>query len=129
MPPGPPRDLSECVKRDAALLEQLGWEAFVKHCCPRSDFLSLDNVEHTARRILKEYKHRGVPVRLATEPWTLEQINEAIARGAHPSCGKAVNFLCEEFVDMINKGQFVVLPADITTKLQGLRVLPMGVVP
>ena len=127
--PEMPVDLGEYVRRDAALLEKLGWDEFVKHRRPRSDFSSLDNVDHTARRILKEYKHKGVPVRFATEAWTLERVNEAIARGAHPSCDQAVEFLCEEFVDMIDKRQFIVLPATSAKKLPGLRVLPMGVIP
>ena len=86
-------------------------------------------MDHSAKYILKQYRDRGVPVRLSTGPWTAERLGAALARGAHPSCDKALEFLCEEFVDMVNKGQFVVLPAEIAKRLPGLRVSPMGVVP
>ena len=32
-------------------------------------------------------------------------------------------------MDMVNKGQFVLLPADVAKKLHGIRVSPMGVIP
>ena len=98
-------------------MEDLGWEAFVCHCRPRSDFADLANMKHTALPVFKQYRDRGVPVRLSTEPWTAERLEAALARGAHPSCDKATGFLCEEFVDMVNKGQFVVLPAKVAKKL------------
>ena len=65
----------------------------------------------------------------STKLWTSEKVDAAISRGAHPSCNKSLAFLCEEFVDMINKGQFVVLPAEVTKKLPGIPVSPMGVIP
>merc|ERR1711923_298413 len=117
------------MQRDAELVEDLGWEAFVHHHRPRSDFNDLANVTHTAFPALKQYRDRGVPVRLSTEPWTAERLEAALARGAHPSCDKATGNLCKEFVDMINKGQFVVIPAKVAKKLRGIRVSPMGVVP
>ena len=126
LPPGTSEELGKCVARDAKLVTQLGWEGFVRHHRPRGDLTDLRNVDHTAKHILKQYRDRGVPVRLLTGPWTTEQLEAALARGAHPSCDKALEFLCEEFVDMVNKGQFVVLPAEIAKRLPGLRVSPMG---
>ena len=101
---GAVHELGKCVERDAKLVEDLGWEAFVRRHQPRSDFADLANVRHTALPVLKQYRDRGVPVRLSTEPWTAERLEAALARGAHPSCNKAIDFLCEEFVDMVNKG-------------------------
>ena len=40
-----------------------------------------------------------------------------------------MEFLSKEFVDMIHKGQWVVLPASIARKLQNLQVSPPRVVP
>ena len=117
LPAGAIRELGKCVERDAKLVEDLGWEAFVRHHQPRSNFANLANVRHSALPVLKQYRDRGVPVRLSTEPWTAERLKAALARGAHPSCDKATGFLCEEFIDMINKGQFVVLPAKVAKKL------------
>ena len=129
LPPGISEELGKCVARDAELVTQLGWEGFVKHHRPRGDLTDLRNVDHSAKHILRQYRDRGVPVRLSTGPWTAERLEAALARGAHPSCDKALEFLCEEFIDMVNKGQFVVLPAEVAKKLPGLRVSPMGVVP
>ena len=53
---------------DLQLVQELGWEEFVKHRRPRGDLTSLDNVEHTARHILKQYQDRGVPVHFCTGP-------------------------------------------------------------
>jgi hypothetical protein len=40
-----------------------------------------------------------------------------------------IDFLQEEFVDMINKGQWVILPAKAVLQLPGLQLSPPGVVP
>ena len=120
LPPGTSQELGKCVARDAELVRKLGWEGFVKHRRPRGDLTTLENVDHTARHILKQYRDRGVPVRFTSGPWSKDQLDAALARGPHPSCDKSTNFLCKEFVDMIKKGQFVVLPADVARTLKGL---------
>ena len=95
----------------------------------RGDLSSLTNVHHRAKRLLKHYKNRGAPVKFSTMDWSRERISQALARGAHQSCMAYVDFLCDEFVDMIQKGQFVILPASEAMKLPGLRISPPGVVP
>ena len=110
-------ELERCVKCDTQIVEDLGWEAFIRRHQPCSNFADLAKVTHTALPVLKQYRDRGVPVRLSTEPWTAERLEAALARGAHPSCDKATGFLRKEFVDMINKGQFVVLPAEVAKKV------------
>ena len=94
----------------------------------RSD---LNNItfNHPAARLLKIYKNRGVPVRLSSKPWSKQRLDQAIARGAHPSCLPFHDFLHEEFVDMIDKGQWVILPYSLAKSLPGLRLSPPGVVP
>ena len=80
----------------------------------------LDNIDHSDKKLLKEFKTKGVPVHFSTEPWTSKKVDAAISRGAHPSCNKSLAFLCEEFVNMINKGQFVVLSAKVAKTLPGI---------
>ena len=63
---------------------------------------------------------RGVPVKFSTPPWTKSQINQALHRGAHKSCHEYVDFLHKEFSDMIEKGQWVVLPVSVAKGLPGL---------
>ena len=124
-----PTDIGEFIDRDVKLLKQLGWHGLVTHRRPRGDFASLNNVLHPARRLLHLYKHHGAPVKFATPPWTRRQVQRALHRGPHNSCHDYVDFLHSEFIDMINKGQWVVLPYSAVRHLPGLRVSPPGVVP
>lgn len=122
-------ELGKYVKADAALLKELGWTQFVQRLRTRSDFASLDEVHHPARRLLNFYKHRGAPVKLATEPWSAGRVHAALSRGPHKSCAEYLDFLREEFVDMRSKMQWVVLPISAVEHLPGLRISPPGVVP
>ena len=122
-------ELGELIRRDVELLRQEGWSALVRSRRARGDFASLDNVDHPARRLLKLYKHRGVPVKLSTPAWSRERCLAALERGPHKSCEDYIDFLEEEFVDMVRKGQWVILPAADALGLPGLRASPPGVVP
>ena len=124
-----PPDLGEFVARDVLLLRQLGWHGLVSRRRSRGDFASLINVNHPARHLLHLYKHRGAPVRFSTPPWTRHQIERALLRGPHKSCNEYIDFLNTEFVDMISKGQWIVLPYSDVKHLPGLRLSPPGVVP
>lgn len=124
-----PQELGELIRQDVELLSRVGWRSFVKLKRGQGDFASLDNVDHPARRLLLHYKHRGAPVKFSSAPWTRTQVNDAVKRGPHRSCTEYIDFLEEEFVDMIQKGQWVILPASVAKKLPGLRISPPGVVP
>lgn len=124
-----PVELGEYIERDVKLLQQLGWSRLVKQRRSRGDFSSLDHVHHPANRLLKLLKHRGAPVKCSTSPWSQQQISRAINRGPHKSCFEYLDFLKEEFADMIAKGQWLVLPASSVKDLPGLRISPPGVVP
>jgi len=122
-------ELGEYITRDVALLKRLGWTEFIRQRRCKGNIATLDDVHHPAKRLLKLYKHRGAPVKFATKPWSRQRINQAIKRGPHKSALEYLEFLKEEFVDMIEKGQWIVLPASEARKLPGLRVSPTGVVP
>ncbi|KAL3809642.1 hypothetical protein ACHAXA_003728, partial [Cyclostephanos tholiformis] len=94
-----------------------------------SNFSALDNVPHPARRLLRHYKHCGAPVKFSTPPWTRHQLQRALSRGLHKSAHEYQDYLAEEFVNMINKGQWVVLPFSSVRHLPGLRISPPGVIP
>ena len=66
---------------------------------------------------------------METAAWSRDRVSAALERGAHRSCREHLEFLHEEFTDMIAKSQWVVLPADAVADLPGLRVSPPGVVP
>ena len=52
-----PSDLGDLIVRDASALKQLGWHGLVNQRRPTSDFSSLDNLPHPARRLLRSYAH------------------------------------------------------------------------
>ncbi|KAL7518348.1 hypothetical protein ACHAWF_000185, partial [Thalassiosira exigua] len=96
---------------------------------PVSDFASLDNVYHPAKRLLHFYKHRGAPVKFSTPPWTRRQVKHALARGPHKSSLEYLDFLREEFVAMISKGQWITVPAHVARDLPASASPPLELFP
>ena len=119
----------ELVDGDTKLLRKKGLAELIRQRRVDSDFATLENVIHPARSLLKFYRERGAPVKFSTKPWSREQIDGALQRGAHRSCFEHLEFLEDEFVDMIQKGQWIVLPASEVKNLTGFRLSPPGVVP
>jgi hypothetical protein len=70
-----------------------------------------------------------MPVKFSTPPWTCLQVQSALSRGPHKSAHDYIDYLKEEFVDMINKGQWLVLPYSAVHALPRLRIPPPGVIP
>jgi hypothetical protein len=66
---------------------------------------------------------------MKTPPWNLEQKRQALERGSHQSSKQHIGFLCEDFVDLMRKNQWVLLPADMVLHEPNLRSSPLGVVP
>ena len=67
---------------------------------------NLSNVDnHPVRRLLRLYKHRGVPVNFSSLKWSRTKIKAALLIRAYKSCNKHIDFLNKEFIDMIKKGQ------------------------
>jgi hypothetical protein len=124
-----PSDLGGLIACDTALLQQLGWHGLVAHCCPTSIFASLDNLYHPAWCLLRLYMHRGALVKFATPPWTHQQLQCALSKDPHCSFFEYIDLPQEDFVDMINKGQWVILPAKAVLHLPGFQLSPPGVVP
>ena len=60
------------------MVKRLGWKKFVLQRRAKGDFTSLDGVHHPVKRLLKNYKSRGVPVKVSTEPWSQGAINAAL---------------------------------------------------
>lgn len=121
--------LQSMIDTDVADFKRLGWTEFVKHKRPSDDFGSLHDLHHPARRLLRQYKHRGAPVVLHSSAWTPDQINTACLRGPHKSCYEYIDFLEEEFITMLHKQQWVLLPYDAVKQLRHLHLSPPGVVP
>jgi hypothetical protein len=62
-------------------------------------------------------------------PWTLHQKLAALDRGSHQSAKQHMEFLCGEFVDTIEKGQWILLPAKLILNNCHLRLSPLWAVP
>ena len=77
---GVPGKLGKLISRDVKLVEELGWEEFVKRRRGRGDLTEMIRVNHPARRILRRYALRGVPVKMHTKDWDGKKLSEAVAR-------------------------------------------------
>ena len=131
--PPPPVDISNdlgtYITRDVNLLREKGWRSFVKSRRQRGDFADVATLPHPANRLLQHYKVHGAPVKFSTRPWKKATLERALRRGPHRSCLEHLEFLHEEFIDMITKQQWVVLPYSEVKDLPGLRLSPPGVIP
>lgn len=124
-----PPELGKYIERDVKLINTLGWREFVRQRRPTSDLGPMHSINHPAKRLLQHYRKHGAPVKFSTKPWPRQRIEQSLRRGAHKSCFEYLEFLEEEFIDMINKDQWVILPYSVVKDLPGLRLSPPGVVP
>lgn len=122
------RNIGKLIDTDRELFRKVGWKKFVKAKRSRVDLTDC-LVDHPASHVLSQYKKRGVPVRFSTKKWDKDRIDTALQRGSHRSCFEYLDFLEEEFYDMMQKGQWVILPYDDVKDLPNLRLSPPGVVP
>ena len=126
---GVPPELGKLIERDSRLVQELGWEEFVRRRRQRGDLTEMENVDHPARSLLRRYHARGVPVVTHEGRWSEEKLRQAVKRGPHPSANLHLEFLFTEFLQMINNKQWVILPYSVAKSLKNLRISPPGVVP
>ena len=98
---GLPEELGELIQHDVAAVRKLGWEEFVRERRGKGDLADMSSIHHPARRILKHYAFRGVPVRLHDKGWNKQRVVEAVDQGPHASAKIHSSFLWEEFIDML----------------------------
>ena len=72
-------NISSDITQDTAIIKELVWHQFVAQRRSRSEFASLDKVDHPAQRLLKFYKERGAPVKMTTKPWYQDPISAALS--------------------------------------------------
>ena len=117
-----PDNIGKYFVRDAEVVTRLGWTEFLHRRRGRGDFASLSEVNNSARRLLRQYKHRGAPVVLMAGEWSEGERLAALKRGPHKYSTEHAPFLCEDFALMVEKGQWVVLPYLVAKRLPGLRL-------
>ena len=90
---------------------------------------SVKEVPHKAGRVLDYLRQHGAPVRTSTLPWTTDQCDDAIHRGAHQSSHGEREFVASEMLEFCEQGYWLVAPYSAVRDLPGLRISPLGVVP
>jgi len=129
--PYPPDPLDDLIATATAnFIRSTSWEHFFDlQRDPRGDWGDIDSISHPAFHLLKHYRSHGVPVRLQSPRWPLARKLAALNRGPHKSAKEHVDFLREEYVGMIQKGHWVLLPAQLLIDHPDLRLSPLGVIP
>lgn len=104
------------------------WEDFVTGFRGPS-YLSeeLETLEHPASTLLAEWRDNGVPVKTTSAPWTLEQKDECVRRGCHPSAIEHGEFLREEMAEFVGNRFWAVLPYDTIRHLENLMFSPSAI--
>ena len=106
------------------------WEEFFdRQRDPTGDWGPVETINHPASHLLQHYRNHGVPAKVKTRPWSKGKKEAALARGPHKSAKEHLHFLKEEYIDMIKKGHWVLLPAAELLDVPELRLSPLGVVP
>jgi hypothetical protein len=84
---------------------------------------------HRAAHLLNRLRLSGAPVATSTSPWIPQRKLDALLRGPHQSAHQHIPFLRKDFVDMIHKGQWILLSASLVMDDPNLRLSHLGVVP
>jgi hypothetical protein len=128
-------NLGTCIDRDVRLLDTLGWNRFIQDRRGKSDInVAVDTIRHPARSHLRHLRRVGARAPMTTTPWSDKRIEATMARGPHKSAFEYADFLGEELLEFVLKGQWIVLPYSVVQTLpqrvrRQLRISPMGVVP
>ena len=124
------RTLGEYIVCYASRLRTRGWQNFITGCRLPSDFASnVQALPHHAAQLLDHLRRHGASVPFTTAPWTQARLDAALARGSHHSAIEHLEFLQEEILSMMQRGQWVLLPYALVKHLPNLRLSPLGVVP
>ena len=124
--------LDALIDRASSLFELAStWEEFASALRgTRSEFHSqVASLPHPAASLLAELSDVGASVETSTPCWNDGRKTAAMSRGPHKSARDHIEFLRQEFVDMINRGQWTILPARLLSDTIQLRLSPLGVVP
>ena len=87
------------------------------------------NIPHPTAHLLSHFQKVGTLAIMSDEPWSDGKIEAALKRVPHSSSKNGIEFLRNEFADMVNKQQWTVLPAFMIRKMSGLCLVTIGLVP
>ena len=129
--PTPPPHMSDDLGKLASnatrwLHESPSFKKFIWACQGPIDFQPMvGQLPHSAASHLDQYQWHGIPFNTTAPYWTAEQKLMAIKRGAHKSASDCAEFVHKEFVDVVHKQVWVVLPVDAVLELEELRLSPL----
>eukprot|EP00536_Pseudo-nitzschia_multiseries_P010811 jgi/Psemu1/27079/gm1.27079_g len=103
------------------------WRDFIQTIRGRGDIHpDVATIPHPAGSLLDRFGTDGTPATMSGPPWDPPRIAAALQRGPHQSSHQGIDFLREEYADMMDKQQWTVLPASLIHDLPGLRLSPLG---
>ena len=86
------------------------WGDFIRTVKSRGDLHpDIANIQHPAAHLLSHFQKVATPAIMSGEPWSEGKIEAALKRGPHSSSKEGIKFLQNEFADMIEKQQWIVL--------------------
>jgi hypothetical protein len=80
------------------------------HHRSRSCLANLSLLPHTTSSFLSTLRSKGAPAVQMDSPWTLERLDAAAYRGPHQSTHEHIDFMRQEFSEMVEAGQWLALP-------------------
>ena len=96
-------------KAIAAFKVSTFWASFVTSVRGREDLHhGVKKLPHPAAHLLSRFQKSGTSVMMKTTPWSAERIDHALRRGPHQSYHRGIEFLREEYADMMDKEQWTV---------------------
>jgi len=90
---------------------------------------AVQQLPHPAAHLLDHLRCHGAPIVLRTPPWSKVQRDQAMERGSHQSATLHLEFLEQEMLTMVKKGQWLILPYEDVKNLPNLQLSPLGIVP
>ena len=104
------------------------WENFINAFRGES-YLSpeLDNLEHPAANLLREWRDHGVPAQTSSPPWSEDTKDSYVERGCHRSANEHAEFLRDEMSEFIDSRFWVVLPYSLVCDTPQLQLSPAAV--
>ena len=104
------------------------WESFVTAFRGPSYLSSeLDNIDHPAAELLRQWRDQGVPAECDSPPWTEAQKDECIQRGCHYSASEHADFIREEMAEFIENKFWMVLPYELVKHFVEIMFSPAAI--
>ena len=88
----------------AAFKASTSWANFVTSVRGRGDLHpGVKELPHPAAHLLSRFQKSATPAMMKTAPWSAKRIDDALKRGPRQSSRRGIEFLQEEYADMMKK--------------------------